>query len=94
MSSLTHNPEKSQFELHVDDQLAGILQYRLDGTVATMFHTEVYPDKRGSGGGAALAHTALETARAAGWSVIPSCSFVAGYIRAHSQYQDLIHRTS
>jgi len=34
---------------------------------------------------AALAH-----ARAAGWRVRPSCSYVASYMRRHPQTQDLL----
>lgn len=87
---VVHVPERSRFELHVDDATAGVLDYALHDGVAVMFHTEVYPEYGGRGGGAALVHAALETARTEGWSVTPACSFVRGYIRAHPEYADLV----
>lgn len=88
--SVVHLPERSRFELRVDGVVAGELDYALRGAVATMFHTEVFPQFGGQGGGAALAHAALEAARAAGWSVVPACSFVRGYVAAHREYADLV----
>lgn len=88
--SVVHVPERSRFELRVDGVMAGVLDYTLRDGIALMFHTEVYPQYGGRGGGAALVHAALETARAEGWSVTPACSFVRGYIRAHREYADLV----
>lgn len=88
--SVVHLPEQSRFELRVDGVTAGELDYVLHGTVATMYHTEVFPQFGGQGGGAALVHAALETAREKGWSVSPTCSFVRGYIAAHREYADLV----
>lgn len=85
-----HVPERSRFELQVDGELAGVLDYTLHDGRAVMFHTEVYPQHGGRGCGAALVHLALETARAEGWSVAPACSFVRGYIRAHPEYAGLV----
>lgn len=85
-----HLPEQRRFELRVDGVTAGMLEYALHGSVATMFHTEVFPQFGGRGGGAALAHAALETARGEGWTVSPTCSFVRGYITAHQEYADLV----
>ncbi len=87
---VVHVQEQSRFELRVDDVVAGVLDYTLRDGTAVMFHTEVYPQYGGRGGGAALVHAALETARAEGWSVTPACSFVRGYIRAHREYADLV----
>lgn len=87
---VVHVPEHSRFELHVEDVTAGVLEYTLRDGAAVMFHTEVYPEYGGRGGGGALVHAALETARAEGWSVVPACSFVRGYIRAHREYADLV----
>jgi predicted GNAT family acetyltransferase len=91
---VVHVPEHSRFELQVDDVTAGVLDYTLRDGVAVMFHTEVFPQYGGRGGGSALVHAALETARAQGWSVVPACSFVRGYIRARPEYADLVGDSS
>lgn len=89
-NEIVHEPERSRFVLRVDGTEAGLLEYTLRGDTAEMYHTRVFPEFGGRGGGAALAHTALEHARAAGWKVLPTCSFVAGYLDAHKEYADLV----
>ena len=39
---------------------------------------------------AALVRTALAHARAQGWRVRPSCSYVASWMRRHPETQDLL----
>jgi hypothetical protein len=39
---------------------------------------------------AELAHGALELARTQGLKVVPRCSFIANYIRKHTEFQDLL----
>lgn len=87
---VTNRPEAGRFELTVDGEPAGRLDYQLTGTVALMPHTEVFPAFGGRGLGALLVRAALDHAREANWSVVPACSFVAGYIAAHPEYQDLV----
>jgi predicted GNAT family acetyltransferase len=42
--------------------------------------------------GSALARGALDDVRAAGGRIAPLCPFIAGYIRRHGEYADLIDR--
>jgi predicted GNAT family acetyltransferase len=44
----------------------------------------------GKGVGSALARHVLDQARADGKHVIPVCQFIAGYIRKHRDYADLV----
>jgi predicted GNAT family acetyltransferase len=53
-------------------------------------HTEVPPQLRGSGVAAKLAQHALQHAAAQGWKVIPSCSYIALYIKRHPEFAPLI----
>ncbi len=58
---------------------------------AVMFtHTEVSPQFEGQGLGSKLAAFALDDVRKRGLQVIPVCQYIAGYIRKHPQYQDLL----
>jgi predicted GNAT family acetyltransferase len=57
-----HNPERSRYEIHVDGELAGIADYRADGTVVTFPHTVIDPERRGQGLGAVLVRGALDDA--------------------------------
>lgn len=85
---VVHNDAQSRFEIHEDGQIAQ-LAYTQTGDEIALVHTEVPPSLEGDGYGSALAKAALEYARAAHLRVIPSCPFVAAYIRRHPQYQEL-----
>ena len=86
---ITHNQAASRFETEVQGQRA-LLTYRLLGNTLFLDHTEVSAaiERRGIGSG--LAHAALEYARSKGLRVVPVCPFVAGYLRKHPEYQDLL----
>jgi hypothetical protein len=90
---ITENTTASRFEARVDGTLAGILDYRLDGSVATMPHTVVEPRFEGRGIGSALAEAAVRAARERGWTVVPACWFVARWLDQHPDERDLLARS-
>jgi len=87
--SVVHNPAASRFEASVDGRLF-VADYQLAGVVMTMRHTYVPPPLEGQGIAAALVAQALAHARREGWSVRPSCSYVARYMRRHPDTLDLL----
>ncbi len=87
--TVTNNEAARRYEARVDGRLA-LLQYRRSGDHVDLVHTEVPAELEGQGIGGALARFALEDARRRRWAVIPSCPFVASYIRRHPEYQDLV----
>lgn len=90
-SSVTHDPANQRFEVQTAAG-PGELTYRDRGSALEIMHTEVPEGAEGQGHAAALAVAALEYARSEGKQVIPSCAFVAGYIRRHPVYADLVSR--
>jgi predicted GNAT family acetyltransferase len=93
MSDVTvrNNPDEGRYEAWVDDQLAGIAEYRLSEQSVTFTHTEVADDLEGEGVGSALARTALDEVRAAGQrDVVPLCPFIAEWIERHPDYAGLV----
>jgi predicted GNAT family acetyltransferase len=80
----------SRFELHLDGEVAGILDYRRD-TGAVSF-VEVTTDLRraGQGLGLMLVRQALDAVSAEGLSVVPVCPFVRDFILRHPVYLDLV----
>jgi predicted GNAT family acetyltransferase len=64
--------------------------YRLAGSLMNIVHTEVPPQAEGRGIAAALVRAALAHARTMGWRVRPSCSYVASYMRRHTDTQELL----
>jgi predicted GNAT family acetyltransferase len=84
-----NNPAKSRFEVQLEEQVA-LIQYTLAGDTIIFNHTEVPAALEGRGIAGKMARTALEHAREQGLKVVPTCSYVAGYIRKHPEYQSLV----
>lgn len=87
--TVTHNHPARQFEVRKDGFLA-VLEYQLAGGKIVFTHTEVPEALGGQGIGSLLARAGLDYARARGLAVVPLCSFIAGYIHKHPEYQDLV----
>jgi predicted GNAT family acetyltransferase len=87
--NVIHNEEEAQFEVRIDGN-TGTLEYRMLPGQIVMLHTEVPPELEGKGVAGALAKAALEYARTHKLQVVPNCPFVAGYIKRHPDYLDLV----
>lgn len=83
------NPAQRRYEMAIGDQI-GLIAYRLAGDTIDLTHTEVPEELAGHGIAARLARFALDDAAARGLRVIPSCPYVAAYIRRHPEYQRLV----
>lgn len=86
---VTNHPQSSRFELSSNGHTA-VLEYKLRQGSILFIHTEVPADLEGRGIGAQLAKAGLAFARENKLSVIPLCPFVAGYIKRHPEYLDLV----
>jgi len=84
-----HNTAASRFEAAVGDGIAECV-YRPSPGLMNIVHTEVPPRSEGRGVAAALVKAALAHARAQGWRVRASCSYVRSYMRRHPETQDLL----
>ena len=87
--AVKHNPQASRFELELEGRLA-VLEYQLADGKILFTHTHVPNELGGRGIGSQLARAGLEHARAQGLRVVPLCSFIAGYIQKHPEYQALL----
>jgi uncharacterized protein len=88
-SPILHDTGLARFEVGEGDALA-VLEYRLAGRKMIFTHTGVPPALEGRGIASRLARAGLDYARARGLKVVPLCSFIAGYVRKHPEYQDLV----
>jgi predicted GNAT family acetyltransferase len=86
--NVQHEPERSRYSVTMDGAIA-VADYHRNGDVIAFTHTEVPPAIQGRGVASALAHRALEDARAAGDHVVPACEFFARYMDTHPEYDDL-----
>ncbi|GAA0781448.1 GNAT family N-acetyltransferase [Castellaniella ginsengisoli] len=87
--AIRHEEAARRFTWTEDGQLC-VLDYTLEGAVASFTHTGVPAPVGGRGIAADLVRAGLDTARARGWRVRPLCSYVAAYVKRHPEYQDLV----
>jgi predicted GNAT family acetyltransferase len=83
------NTETSRFEARLGEAVA-FAEYRLKPGVLVLPHTVVPDAFAGKGVASALAVTALGYARDHGLMVEPTCPFMAGYIRKHPEWWDIV----
>lgn len=90
-TTVANNTAAHRYEIRGDAKVLGFAEYNLVGETAVMFtHTEIDPAEEGHGYGSTLARAALDDVRSAGKQVIPMCQFMAGYIRRHPEYLDIV----
>jgi uncharacterized protein len=88
--SMADRPEQERYEIAVDGELAGFVEYRERDGALDLVHTEVLPAFEGRGLAGRVAQFALDDARRRGRRVVPSCSYIARYIERHPELQDLV----
>jgi uncharacterized protein len=84
------NPENRTYEAWDGERVVASLVYELEGPRTVLTHTWVEPSHRDEGVGTALTRGALDDLRAKGRPITVYCSFVADFIKEHSEYADLI----
>ena len=87
--AVTNNEDAGQFEANVDGKTA-LLAYKRMGNSMVLNHVEVPTELEGRGIASKLSLTALEFARMEHLEVVPVCPYVAGYLRKHPEYHDLL----
>lgn len=87
---VTDAPDRHRFQLTLDGEPAGELQYLDRDGQRVLVHTEV--DERFSGQGLAgtLVRRALDETRDAGRRVVPVCSYVKSFLERHHDWDDLL----
>ncbi len=90
MNTIEHNVTAKCFELKLEGHRC-VLDYTLNNQVMTVTHTGVPNELGGRGLAAEITKFALDYAQTQGWKVVPQCSYVAAYIKKHSQYAPLVY---
>ena len=88
-TTVHHDASAQRFEIDISPSHCELL-YVLRGSLMQIHHTEVAPELEGKGLAAQLAKAALAHARAQGWRVQPSCSYVRSYMQRHPETLDLL----
>ncbi|WP_019947897.1 GNAT family N-acetyltransferase [Hymenobacter aerophilus] len=88
--SVQHHSENQEFTVSQDGHSAELSYSRPADGVIDFTHTFVEEELRGQGVGDELAKAGLAYARENDLKVRTSCTFMAGYVAAHPDYQDLV----
>jgi predicted GNAT family acetyltransferase len=89
-TTVADNPASSRFEITVDGDLAGFLDYRKDGDEYAIPHTRIYTQYEGHGLGTELVSSALAEIATRGGTVLPYCPFIPKVIRDHPEFIELV----
>jgi predicted GNAT family acetyltransferase len=89
--TITHDRENHRYLLERDGVVLGQSVYDVPSPgVIEFLHTEIFPEHREHGLGAALTAGALDDVRAnSDDRVIALCPFVSAFIRKNPEYEDL-----
>lgn len=86
---ISHEEDQGRYAAYENGELVGYVTYVINGDVVTIPSTKSFREGRGIG--SALVHAALVDIRARGdLSVIPRCPFVARYIEANPEFEELL----
>jgi predicted GNAT family acetyltransferase len=85
-----HNRAANRFEMAIADQQA-VVNYRMVGDETyNLYYAGVPSEFEGRGFGNRLVQGALEHIKAEGKTFIPTCPFIAAFVRRHPKYEDFI----
>ena len=84
-----NNTEAHRFEVKLEGHTA-FAEYHLRPGKIVLPHTVVPPEFEGKGVASALARYAFGYARENGLKVIPTCPFMAGWVKKHPEQHDIV----
>ncbi len=88
-AQVTDNASLHRFELKHGNETAFILYTKTRDSIR-LVHTEVPPALQGQGVASKLVRGTLELLRNSGLTIVPSCPFVADYLKRHPDYLSLL----
>ncbi len=90
-TEFTHEPDAHRYTMHVDGDLASVLEYQDHGTGTVMHHTVTIPKYRGRGYAAELVDYAVNDVQSRGAvPITPSCWYVAEWFDRHPERSELL----
>jgi predicted GNAT family acetyltransferase len=87
--NVTNNTQRQQFQLSLDGEIAH-LEYRMDGDMIVLMHTEVPERLGGRGIASELAAAAFDYAKAHNKRVKVYCPFVKTWLTRHPEWDYLV----
>lgn len=93
-ANVVHDAENHRYEIFLEDERVGLMDYSLRPGEIHLVHTEVDPAHQGKNLAAILLRESLADIRARGTEkVVPVCSYTVRYMEKHPDTQDLLLNT-
>jgi uncharacterized protein len=90
-TNVVHDIENHRYELFLDQERVGLMDYELKPGEIHLVHTEVLPKHQGQNLAAILLRESLADIRQrAAEKVVPICSYTVRYMELHPETQDLL----
>ena len=92
-SGVVDAPVHNRYELQIDSDRVGHIDYVVENNDIHLVHTEVDPSRQERGLGSDLVRGALDQIRTdTQYRVVPDCPFVASWLKKNDDYADLTAR--
>ncbi|MDB4906655.1 MAG: GCN5-related N-acetyltransferase [Gemmatimonadetes bacterium] len=88
--TVEHDAQARRFFVRTAHGLAYLAYEQKDGDVIDLQHTVVPDSAQGEGVGESLVRAALDHAKATSSKIIPTCTFVRGWIDKHPEFRRMI----
>jgi len=90
-ANVVHDQANHRYEIFLDDERVGLMDYSLRPGEIHLVHTEVDPAHQGKNLAAILLRESLADIRQRGSEkVVPVCSYTVKYMEKHPDTQDLL----
>lgn len=89
---VVHNAVANRFEMDIEGKKALVNYQKRGADTYNLYHAEVPPEFEGRGFGSLLVKGVLEQIKTDGKLFIPTCPFIAAYVRRHPEYQEFLAR--
>jgi uncharacterized protein len=90
-ANVVHDAENNRYEIFLDQERVGLMDYVLAGDEIRLTHTEVDPAHQGKNLAAILLRESLADIRkTATHRVVPICSYTVRYMEKHPDTHDLL----
>ena len=90
-ANVVHKPENSRFEIYLEDERIGLMDYEQVDSEIRLTHTEVDPAHQGKNMAAILLRDSLDVIRMDNMGkVVPVCPYTVKYMEKHPETQDLL----
>lgn len=90
-TNVVHDIENHRYEIYLDEERVGLMDYSLRLDEIHLVHTEVDPKHQGKNLAAILLRESLADIRKTGThKVVPVCSYTVRYMEKHPDTHDLL----